>query len=211
MGGSYYGGGGSYIVGGLVFVFSSRFAKLVQGLLVALLVLTFHNEIGGWVELLGQLLGCLMMELLLQFCLMFFTTAWRDCRRLLVQGRLCHHCIFASQVLEVVAVQRLLGRNPLIRIVDKQFNDQLLALHRHVRDELGDPCACRVREVEVNVGGTFLESVKDFAGRSPEDVVDLVDLVFLIIAREEWEETQDFKEYTANSPYIHLVVIVSVR
>lgn len=40
--------------------------------------------------------------------------------------------------------------------------------------------------------------------------MDLVDLVKLIVSREEWKEAHNFKEDTADAPIVHFVVIVSV-
>jgi hypothetical protein len=41
--------------------------------------------------------------------------------------------------------------------------------------------------------------------------VDLVHLVELVIAGEEREESDDLKHHTANTPKVHLVIVVAVR
>lgn len=46
---------------------------------------------------------------------------------------------------------------------------------------------------------------------SAKHIVNLLNLVYLIIPREEGEKWQDFKEDASYSPHIHFVIIVAVR
>ncbi len=150
------------------------------------------------------------MKLVLKVVFVVLTTSGRHRSGLLVNARLIRGRILGTQIFEVVAVERLLCRHPLVRIVNQQLPDQLLTLHRHVRDELGDPSTCRMGEVKLDVGRVFLEAVQEFAGRGAEDIVDFVDLIFFVVTREEREETEHLEEDAANPPYVHLVVVVPV-
>ena len=57
----------------------------------------------------------------------------------------------------------------------------------------------------------LLELLEDGVARSAQDVMNFVDLVEFVIPGEEWEEGQDFKVDAADSPVVHLVIIVAVR
>lgn len=57
----------------------------------------------------------------------------------------------------------------------------------------------------------LLEHVERFLRRSAQNVMNFVDLVQLIVAREEWEQRQNFKENTTHTPNVHLVTVVAVR
>ncbi len=67
-----------------------------------------------------------------------------------------------------------------------------------------------MREVELHVGRIFLEFLQQLLGGRTHYIVDLVDLVQLIVAGEEGEETEDLEDDAADSPYVHLVTIVTV-
>eukprot|EP00341_Mesodinium_pulex_P001555 CAMPEP_0116919388 /NCGR_PEP_ID=MMETSP0467-20121206/20355_1 /TAXON_ID=283647 /ORGANISM="Mesodinium pulex, Strain SPMC105" /LENGTH=100 /DNA_ID=CAMNT_0004596955 /DNA_START=578 /DNA_END=880 /DNA_ORIENTATION=- len=79
-----------------------------------------------------------------------------------------------------------------------------------MRDEVGQAGALLLREVEVHVAGVHLEFVQNGLGRGAEDVVDFVDLVEFVRAREEWEQGQHFEQHAAYAPDVHLVVVVAV-
>jgi hypothetical protein len=46
--------------------------------------------------------------------------------------------------------------------------------------------------------------------RSPEYIVNFMNLVKFIIAWKEREETEHLKEDTANAPVVHFVIVVTV-
>lgn len=52
--------------------------------------------------------------------------------------------------------------------------------------------------------------LKQFLSRGAKNAVDLVDLVQLIRPWKQWEEANYFEEYAADTPDVHLVVIVTV-
>lgn len=56
----------------------------------------------------------------------------------------------------------------------------------------------------------LLELVEQVLRRGTTDVMDLVNLVYFVVSREKREERKDLKEYTSDSPDIHLMVIVPV-
>jgi len=77
-------------------------------------------------------------------------------------------------------------------------------------DKFGDARCFHLGKVELHVGGVFLEIVKQGFVRGAKYIVDLVNLVDLVISREEWKETDDFEEHTADTPEVHFVSVVSV-
>ena len=81
-----------------------------------------------------------------------------------------------------------------------------------MRDEVPDPGAAAVREVElyVRVLVAFEALEHDFLRRA-QHVVDLVDLVQLVLAREKGEEGEDLEEDAAHAPDVHLEVVVALR
>ena len=42
-----------------------------------------------------------------------------------------------------------------------------------------------------------------------QDVMDLVNLIQLIFAWEQWEERQNLKKDTANTPDVHFIIVVA--
>lgn len=78
-------------------------------------------------------------------------------------------------------------------------------------DQLADACTFLWGEVELHVGGEAFEVVENLSRRGSQNVVNFVHLVKLVVARKEWEETEDFEEHAADSPNVHLVVVVAVR
>lgn len=79
-----------------------------------------------------------------------------------------------------------------------------------MRNQLSDTCADDMREVEVDVGCISLKPFEYFSRRSAEDVVYLVDLILLVVAWKQREETEDLEEDAACAPDVHLVVVVPV-
>ena len=60
------------------------------------------------------------------------------------------------------------------------------------------------------MSGVLLKGVQGLLWRRPQYVVYFMDLVQLVIAGEEREQGENFEEDTTDSPYIHLVAVVSV-
>ena len=60
------------------------------------------------------------------------------------------------------------------------------------------------------MSGVLLKGVQGLLWRRPQYVVYFMDLVQLVIAGEKREQGENFEEDTADSPYIHLVAVVSV-
>ena len=74
-----------------------------------------------------------------------------------------------------------------------------------------DAGAPPVREVEFNMGILIpLEPLQDVLLGRAEHVVDLVDLVELVLAREQGEQRKDLEEDAAHAPHVHLVVVVAL-
>ena len=56
----------------------------------------------------------------------------------------------------------------------------------------------------------LLKRVQDLLRRRPQYVVDLVDLVQLVVAREQWKKRQYLEKDAADAPNVHLVPIMSI-
>ena len=112
---------------------------------------------------------------------------------------------------EVRVPQRLAGRQPVLRVVRQELGDELDAVRARVWDELLDPRALLVREVEVHVLGPPLELVQELGRGRAQHVVDLLYLVQLVRPGEEREQADDLEEHAPHPPHVHLVVVVPVR
>jgi hypothetical protein len=55
-----------------------------------------------------------------------------------------------------------------------------------------------------------LELFEELVRRRAEDVMNFVDLVELVVAREERKQGEHFKIDAANAPVVHLMIIVAV-
>jgi len=67
-----------------------------------------------------------------------------------------------------------------------------------------------MRERVVKFASAALKAFKYFTGRSTKDVMNFMDLIFFILAWEEWKEIKHFKEDTTSSPYIHLIIVITI-
>lgn len=65
-------------------------------------------------------------------------------------------------------------------------------------------------KVEFHVACNFLELVEELFIWSSDNVMNFVYLVKLISSWEKRSQRQYFKEYTSNSPVVHLVIIVAI-
>lgn len=65
-------------------------------------------------------------------------------------------------------------------------------------------------EVNFHMRGMLPEKIQDLLARSSNDVMDLVNLVELVIAREQRAERQNFVHHAADAPDVHLVAVVTV-
>ena len=136
-------------------------------------------------------------------------------------GRLLCHCVLLLQHVLLLAdlpkpwvLQRLRRRYPIVRVVDKQFLDEVDDFRAGLGDELGDtgaldPSHAELREV--HVAGVPLELVEQLLVGRAQDVMDLVHLVELVVPREQREERDNFEHDAAHAPQVHLVPVVAVR
>ena len=56
----------------------------------------------------------------------------------------------------------------------------------------------------------LLELLEDGVGRSSENVMNFVHLVEFVVAGEEWEQSENFEVDAADTPVVHLVIVVAV-
>lgn len=133
------------------------------------------------------------------------TWVWPD--RLVVRQRLVH----VSQVFKVVVFEDLAGGHAVAIIVDEQFGNDLCGLGTHVRNKFGNARPFLWLKVKLHVTGLSLKLGKQFWCWRPQDVVDLVHLIQLVVAWEKRKEGEDFEVHAAYAPIVHLVVVVPVR
>ena len=68
-----------------------------------------------------------------------------------------------------------------------------------------------VGKIEFDMGILVsFESLQDSFMGCSENVVYFMNLIELVLAWEQWEETQDFEENAAHSPDVHFVVVVAL-
>ena len=70
--------------------------------------------------------------------------------------------------------------------------------------------ACLSFRVTVSLQFLLLKFVEDFLRWCSKNVMNFVDLVQLIVAWKDREETYDLKEDTSYSPVVHLMIIVAI-
>jgi hypothetical protein len=92
------------------------------------------------------------------------------------------------QVFEVRQFQKLVGSETVLFFVDQHLQDDVLGLLADVGDKLRDALEFLGGEFEFHMGRVFLELVKQVLRRRSNDVMDLVNLVELVVTREEGEQ-----------------------
>ena len=115
-----------------------------------------------------------------------------------------------STLFEINVLQKLRCGPSFVFIVYQHFPDKFLALGRDVGDLVGKSLKFLGREVDFHVSCMFSEVLQDMFAGGPSDVMDFVDLVQFIVAREQRTQTQHFVHHAAYAPDVHLVAIVSV-
>ena len=94
------------------------------------------------------------------------------------------HVFLLPQLFEPLMLQGLTCCDSVIRIVHQQLLDQVLNFCARMGDQLYDPCSFYCGEVELHMGGIFLEVVKQALLGRPEDIVDFMNLINFIISRK---------------------------
>mmetsp|Transcript_10429 Transcript_10429/g.17508 ORF Transcript_10429/g.17508 Transcript_10429/m.17508 type:complete len:288 (-) Transcript_10429:120-983(-) len=117
--------------------------------------------------------------------------------------------VLLPQLLEVGVLKGLGSRHSVVVVVDEEFGDEVARI-LILRNQFGEACALLLGEVELHVAGHLLKLVQQLLLGSPQDVVDLVNLVQLVGAREERGQGQHLEKDAAHAPVVHLVVVVSI-
>lgn len=74
---------------------------------------------------------------------------------------------------------------PLILVVDQHFRDYILAVWGDVWYQMVESLELSWRKVDFHVGCMLSKVIKDFFARCPQYVMNLINLVELIISREQ--------------------------
>lgn len=93
-----------------------------------------------------------------------------------------------SQLLEDVHAEDLGCGDSLVCLVDQHLHYDLLRFRRDIGNQLGDPHEGSLLEVKFHMSRIFLKVSQDGRVWRPENVVDFVDLVQLVISGEERKE-----------------------
>lgn len=118
--------------------------------------------------------------------------------------------VHLAKVFKVGVLEGLACAHAVRLVVDEQLGNDLLRVRRHIRDQLGDAGALLPREVKLHVARHALELREELGRRRAEDVMDFVHLVELVVAREKREKGEDLKVHAADSPVVHLVIVIAV-
>ena len=79
-----------------------------------------------------------------------------------------------------------------------------------MRDHFGEPLPFLFWKIDLHVSGVLPEKIKDLFAWRPNDFVDLVDLVKLIVTREQWAEREYLVHHATHTPNVHLVAVVTI-
>lgn len=105
----------------------------------------------------------------------------------------------------------LTGCDPIIRVVNKQFKDQIYCFWAGIRQQFSNTSTLfNFREIKFHVSSVFLKFIEEVLRWRPHNVVNSMYLIKFIISREEWKQGEHFKEDTANTPHIHFVSVITV-
>mmetsp|Transcript_61809 Transcript_61809/g.175559 ORF Transcript_61809/g.175559 Transcript_61809/m.175559 type:complete len:236 (-) Transcript_61809:438-1145(-) len=117
-----------------------------------------------------------------------------------------------TELLEIGILEGLSRENSLVGVVPDEFLHQFNKIRICVRNESLDARSLLVGEIEVHVRCIPFElPTQELRIRCPEHVVDLLDLVHLVLAREEREEGHGLEPDAAGGEEVHLEVVVAIR
>ena len=103
------------------------------------------------------------------------------------------------------------GADALAGVVGQQLGEDVFeVLGAASGKELVESCALLGWEVDLHMRGLALEPVQQFLPRGAEHVVDAVDLVELVLPREQRFLGDELEQHAAEPPNVHLLVIVAV-
>ena len=104
---------------------------------------------------------------------------------------LLEHVLLFTDLAEPGVLKSLGSGYTIVSVVDKQLFDQVNDFGRGLRDQLCNACSddlAHAEFCEVHVRGVTLEFVKQSFLWCAQNVMDLVHLIKLIVAREKWEQ-----------------------
>ena len=116
-----------------------------------------------------------------------------------------------GKLCEILMLECVLSGYSLVGVIGQQLvEDVSHVLRAPARQKLLYPHPLLYREIYFHVRRLALEAVQHLLPRGPEDVVDSVDLVQLVLAREERLFGDEFEEHAAEAPDVHFLIIVAV-
>ena len=107
-------------------------------------------------------------------------------------------------------LEGLTGSDTIIWIVYQQFSNQIFDLFTRVRNQFHNSCTFGLSKIQFHVSCKLLELLKQLWVWRSKDVVNFVDLIKFVIAREQWKQRNNFKQNTAYPPQVHFVAIIAI-
>ena len=84
-------------------------------------------------------------------------------------------------------LQGLTSSNSIIRVVNQEFDNQILYILTGVRNQFYNASPFNTWKIEFHMSCVFLKIIKKGLIWGAKDIVDLVHLVDFIVSRKEWE------------------------
>ena len=116
------------------------------------------------------------------------STHLRSGLRILRGTNLLERLIIVPEFLETRMFQSLTCGHSVIRVVNEQFLNAVYGFRGYMRYKFGNASPILLGEVKLHVCGMLLELVKQFLRRCAQNVMDPMDLVKLVVAREQWKQ-----------------------
>lgn len=125
-----------------------------------------------------------------------------------------HEFFLFSQIRKERVLQTLFAVESIVRVVREHFFDDVHTLRRRVFDQRRNASSWFISDfVEFNalISSIFLEFFQQFLRRRSKDIVDLIDLVQFVLAREKRKQRENLEHDATYAPDVHFIAIESVR
>lgn len=116
-----------------------------------------------------------------------------------------------SKLGEIFVLQGVLGTNPFLRIVSKEFDQDVFKIVSTSSWQKFLHTDSLLRgEVYLHMGGLTSEPLQNLLLWGAEDIMDAVDLIELIFPRKQRLFGDEFEKHATETPNVHFFVIVAI-
>ena len=120
-------------------------------------------------------------------------------------------CVEIAKLFEIRMLQELRRGPPLVFVVYQHPSDDFLSFRRDVLDSMDDALAFLVgRKIDLHVRRVAREVIEELFGRCANAFVDLIDLIELVLAREQRTQAEHLVHNATDTPNVHLVRVIAV-